>query len=259
MKTAIVAAAVLLLAVAGLSTYTLIVPGLVGTSPMGNGSAGSSTSALASPGTGSVSFYLTDAPPAHLNLSYLLVNVTSVTLRYAQSNVTTTASQSSTNSSRTTSSTTTVSTTGANTSAGKQASAVNQFVFQVPSSVGTNVNLTKLQGTQLLLGTANAPAGSVTEIVLNITGAQAFFTNGTSSRLKVVADGKLMVPIHFEIQSGGTSNLTADIQPSSIHISQGNAKVLSPVIHVTVVSTGSRGTTTVTISTSVTETSSATT
>lgn len=241
MKTTYVAAAaVAVLAIIGVSAFAILALPQMYQSPASNGNTQSQSSALASP-TGLVNFYIMDAPPSGLNLRYLLVNVTSITLFYSQNNESTTAPSTTTGSSSSSST----------TSSGSQA---NEFVFQVPSSTGTNLNLTKLQGQSLLLGATNVPAGNVTRIVMNITGAEAFFTNNTSAMLKVVADGKLMVPVHFTVQPSGTANLTVDIQPSSIHISQGNTKVLTPVIHVTVVSQGNHGTTTE--STTVTESES---
>jgi hypothetical protein len=117
------------------------------------------------------------------------------------------------------------------------------FVYEVPASKGTNVNLTKLQGTKIFLGAPKVPSGKVTQIILNITGAEAFWTSGGHTQLKVVADGKLMIPIHFTVFASGTTNLTLDIVPNDIHISAGNMAVLSPVIHVTVVSEDNKGTT----------------
>ena len=106
-----------------------------------------------------------------------------------------------------------------------------------------NVNLTKLQGNQLLLGaTSKAPAGNVTGIILNITGAEAFWADGSHNQLKVVADGKLMINVHFSIQANGTTNLTLDVAPGDLHISPGNMTVLRPVVHVTAVSSGPKGT-----------------
>ncbi len=179
-------------------------PGIIG---LGNSS---STISYSGGGTGTLNVYLTDAPPASLTLKYLLVNVTSISLRY-EGNVSTSPPQ-------------------------------NQFVFNVSASAGTNVNLTSLQGNSVLLGSKNMPAGNITSIVINITGARAFYTNGTSEQLKVVANGKLMVPIHFSIQKDGSTDLTIDITPNTIHTSQ--AGVLTPVIHVTTVERGPNNSTT---------------
>lgn len=123
--------------------------------------------------------------------------------------------------------------------------------------MGTNVNLTKLQGNALLLGATKVPAGNVTGIILNITGAKAFWTDGSSNQLKVVADGKLMTDIHFQVFANGSTNLTIDITPGGIHISPGNDKVLRPVIMVEVTGTGAGGSTqTSTTKTTVTESES---
>lgn len=179
----------------------------------------------ASPGSGTLHIYISD-PPSSPALKYLLVNVTSVTLKYS-SNFTQTGATSSVSTSLTgtaTSSSTTTTT--------PQNGFGNRFVYNVSSSVGTNVNLTKYQGTSLLLGAPKVPAGNVTGIILNISGAKAFWADGTSSQLKVVANGKLMVNVQFTIQSGGASNMNISITPASVHVSQGD--VLRPVLMVSV-------------------------
>ena len=205
-------------------------------------------------GTGTLSFYLTDAPPSNRTLKYLLVNVSSVDLRYEgnlSATTTTTTSHSTTITTSTGTSTTSTTSTSSTTTAGS-ALPENLFVFRVPTSTGMNVNLTKLQGQSLLLGAAKMPAGNITSVTLNITGAEAFYTNGSSEQLKVVADGKLMIPIHFQVKASGSTNLTFDITPNLIHISQGG--VLTPVIHSTAVEKGPDNSTT-TETTEVTDTS----
>ena len=126
----------------------------------------------------------------------------------------------------------------------------------VPASIGTNVNLTKLQGSGLLLGSPKVPAGNVTGIILNITGARAFWTDGSSSQLKVVAEGKLMADVQFKVFANGTTNLTVDVTPGSIHISAG-PQVLRPVLLVKVGSSGPGGSTETT-QTTVTESDTST-
>ena len=210
-------------------------------SPAGSAtSPGQQSSTSAHGGTGTLSIYLTDAPPSNRTLRYLLVNVTSVDLRYEGnlSSTTATATPSSTGASSTTTNGSTV--------------PQNLFVFKVPTSTGLNVNLTKLQGQSLLLGAAKMPAGNITSVILNITGAKAFYTNGSSEQLKVVADGKLMIPIHFRVQAHGSTNLTFDITPNLVHLSQRG--VLTPVIHATAVEKGPDNSTT-TETTEVTDTS----
>jgi hypothetical protein len=212
-----------------------IVAGVLVTNSMQTSSQSSSGSSA------QLNIYLTDAPPASLNLKYLLVNASSVELRYA-GNVSTTSStnassaSSASNSTSSTTSTSSVATTSASTSPS------NVFLFTVPANVGTNVNLTSLHGQSLLLGAVKMPPGNITSIVLNITGAKAFYTDGSSEQLKVVADGKLMVPIHFAVQTSGATDLTIDLTPNLVHISQGG--VLTPVIHVTVVERGQNNATT---------------
>ncbi|MDG6983313.1 MAG: hypothetical protein JRN28_02000 [Nitrososphaerota archaeon] len=213
MAKALVLALLVLLGTIGFSAYayTVYLPSL----------------ATASPGSGTLNIYLADPPPSNQTLKYLLVNVTSVTLKYS-SNVTetsTTSSSSSTGTSTTSATSAIETTTTANGS-------VNRFVYNVSSSVGTNVNLTKYQGSALLLGSPKVPTGNVTGIVLNISGARAFWTNGTSTQLKVVANGKLMVNVQFTIGSGDTADMNISITPSSVHVSQGN--VLRPVLLVSV-------------------------
>jgi Domain of unknown function (DUF4382) len=252
-------AAIALLATMGLATYalTVYVPGLNN----------NSTTGLGGPGTGTLNVYLTDSPHSNATLKYLLVNVTSLTLRYSEAGegmnstttTTATATTNSTSSLTTTNSTSTfVSTSGddATTDSTSTASGDDQndtgtsFVFQVPASVGTSLNLTELQGNSILLGAAKAPAGNVTGIILSITGAKAYWADGNSTQLKVVADGKLMIPVHFTVFADGTTNLTVDITPNSIHVSPGNLTVLRPVVLVTVVQ---KNGTTVTAETTETE------
>ena len=179
-------------------------------------------------GSGVLSIYLTDAPPSDPTLKYLLVNVSSLEVSY-QGDIATTSGTSSTTAA----------------SAGTQPQGV--YVLAVPSNVGTNVNLSSLQGQSLLLGGANMPAGNITSIVLNVTGAKAFYTDGSTQQLKVVADGKLMVTIQFGLQADGSTDLTIDVTPNLGDISQGG--VLTPVIHVTVLERGQSGTTTQTVTT----------
>jgi Domain of unknown function (DUF4382) len=252
-------AIVVLLATVGLTAYayTNILPSIYGNSSNGSPTGTSGTTGLGSPGTGSLSIYLTDPPPSNATLHYLLLNVTSITLRYASN-----STQAATN---TTTSTTTTGTTSSITSTTTSISGPEDgnesgtiYVFDVPSNLGTNVNITQYQGSALLLGSPKVPAGNVTGVVFNITGARAFWTNGSSSQLKVVADGKFMLPVHFTVQPDGSTSLTVQIAPGDIHVSQGNMKVLTPVIHVTVVSTGQNGTNTQTAETSETETTTTT-
>ena len=243
--------ALVLLVAFGLSAYvyTVYQPGLSNNSTSGS----TASSVLGGSQTGTMIIYLADPPPQNQTLKYLLVNVTSITLKYS-SNVTetsTTTASSSTNSTTSTGSSTTVtsSTTSVNGFAPR-------YTFNVSSSLGTNVNLTKLQGSGILLGSPTVPAGNVTGIILNITGARAYWTTGGSTQLKVVADGKLMINVHFEVQSGGTTNLTLDIVPGDIHVSPGQASVLRPVIMVTAASRGPQGAQTVTTTETETETTS---
>lgn len=254
MQRAIALSLLVILGVAGLAayTYSVYLPS-IGT---------------ASPGSGTLSIYLADPPAANSTIKYLLVNVTSVTLQYS-SNVTATTSTSSTSSasssatSSTSSSSTSVESTSTQSSSATsfvsttQANFVNRYVYNVSSSVGTNVNITKYQGSALLLGSPNVPTGNVTGVILNITGAKAFWANGTSSQLKVVANGKLMVHVQFTIQSGGNSDMNIDITPASVHVSQGD--VLRPVLLVTVSKNGSSTTETSTTSASSTTSSSSST
>ncbi|MBI3840832.1 MAG: hypothetical protein HY297_02580 [Thaumarchaeota archaeon] len=241
MNKAVFLATVVLLATLGLSaySYTVFLPSINHSSSLPGGS---STSTLGGPGTGTLSIYLKDSPHSNATLKYLLVNVTSVTLKYAVGEggnaSTTTTTTNTTSTSTNTTSTTTTSTNTTSSSTQGQNGTQNRFVYIVPPGVGNNVNLTSLQGDGILLGTADAPAGEVVGVILNISGAEAFWTNGNSTALKVVANGKLMVPVHFQVLSNSSTDLTIDIVPNDIHISQGNMAVLSPVIHVTVVNHG---------------------
>jgi hypothetical protein len=156
--------------------------------------------------TGKINFYLTDAPPSKSgDLKYLLVNVSSIVLRYQNSLPCTTSDSP------------------------------NDFVFQIPPNTGTNINLTSLVGQSVLLGATNIPQGSVIEVIFMISGAKGFFTDGSYTQLKVVADGKLMMPMHFVVADGGSIDASIDITPNSIHMSNGNQQVLSPVVHITIV------------------------
>lgn len=242
MEKAIALSLLVLLGTIGFSAYayTVYLPSL-------------STGAASS---GTLNIYLADPPPTNHTMKYLLVNVTSVTLKYS-SNVTETAtstSSSSTSLNTTTSATTATSTTSSTESSVNASSFVNRFVYNVSSSVGTNVNLTKYQGTPLLLGSPKVPTGNVTGIILNISGAKAFWTDGTSSQLKVVANGKLMVNVQFTIEPGDTANMNISITPSSVHVSQG--EVLRPVLLVVVTRSGATSTATTTSSVSTSTTNS---
>lgn len=256
MNKVVTAAVVVLLATIALSAYayTVYLPGMSNSSSSSNSFSSSGTTSsggFQGPGSAALSIYLTDNPPTNVSLKYLLVNVTSVTLRYGEnvSSSQTTTSTTTTGTESVTSSSTSTSTTSSTEPE------QNHFTYNVSSSVGTNVNITSLQGKKILLGATTIPSGNVTGIVFNITGARAFYNDSTSKQLKVVADGKLMIPVVFTVQSGGNVNLTIDITPNSIHTSQGQASILTPVIHVTVVSAGSQGTTTHTVETSESETS----
>ncbi len=242
MNKVVVLATLVLLVTIGLSAYayTVYLP-----------SVGSNGTSLAGPGTGTLNIYLTDKPPMNAALKSLLVNVSSITLKYsenatgcgASSTTTSTSVSSSTSSGATTS--TTSSGTATSSSGGEE---THRFVYNLSSGKGTNVNITGLSGNKILLGSPKVPAGEVVGLIFNITGAKAVWTDGNSTLLKVVANGKLMIPVHFVVQSGGTYDLTADIVPGDIHISHGQTPVLSPVIHVTVVSGETCSTTTVTSS-----------
>ena len=257
MKTPVVIAVLVLLATLGFSAYayTVYLPGLSGSSNTSPGSG------LGGAGTGTLNIYIADPPPQNQTLKYLLINVTSVTLKYS-SNLTETSSTTSTSSSTTSATTSTgsstTSTSTSSSSSTSESNFENRFVYNVSSSVGTNVNLTKLQGNALFLGAPKVPAGNVTGIILNITGAEAFWTNGSHTQLKVVADGKLMINVHFQVQSNGSTNLTLNIIPGDIHVSPGQASVLRPVIQVTAISSGPHGTETTETTETATESSSST-
>ncbi|MBI3023650.1 MAG: DUF4382 domain-containing protein [Thaumarchaeota archaeon] len=220
-----------------------------------SGTTSTQTSAAILGGSGILNIYLTDAPPSEQTLKYLLVNVSSVELRYEGNIATTTSSSTTSTSTSATSTGTTITSPGI--------APANVYIFTVPTDVGMNINLTSLSGQQILLGAPTVPAGDITSIVLRITDAKAFFTDGMSAQLKVVANGKLMIPIHFSVQPNGPTDLTIDIIPNDIHISQGKANVLTPVIHTTVVERGQGSTTThtteVTQTTSTSETTEVTT
>ena len=252
MNKVVTAATLVLLATIGASAYayTVYLPSISGGS-----------SSLGGAGSGTLNIYLTDSPHSNATLKYLLVNVTSVTLKYSSgenetgttsTTSTGTASSTSSNSSSSSSTTSSTFTSTSNTSGTHE----SRFTYVVPASIGTNVNLTKLQGSGLLLGSPKVPAGNVTGIILNITGARAFWTDGSSSQLKVVAEGKLMADVQFKVFANGTTNLTVDVTPGSIHISAG-PQVLRPVLLVKVGSSGP-GASTETTQTTVTESDTST-
>jgi Domain of unknown function (DUF4382) len=217
--------------------------GQASSSPSGGSSASTLQGTSIQGGSGVLNILLTDAPPSSLTLKYILVNVSSVELRYegiiasttSATTTSSTTSSSSTSSSSTSSATTSTSVTTTTTTSGAGAPQ-NAYVFDVPSSVGMNVNLTSLRGQSALLGAPKVPAGNITAIIINITGAKAVYTDGSSAQLKVVANGMLMVPIQFAIQANESTDLTIDITPNLVHISPSD--VLTPVIHVTSVERG---------------------
>ncbi len=182
------------------------------TSTLPGGASSQSTSVSYPAGVGTLNIYLADAPPTSPSLKYLLLNVSSVVLKYS-GNVSTTAPR-------------------------------DTYVFNVPAAKGKNANLTSLTGNGILLGATTAPAGNITDIILNITGAKGFFTDGSSAQLKVVANGKLMVHFPFQVYAKGTTDLKLDLQPNDIHISAGQAEVLTPVIRVSSVERSQTTTTT---------------
>ena len=191
--------------------------------------------ATASPGSGTLNIYLADPPPSNNTLKYLLVNVTSVTLQYSSNaTVTTATSTANSASSITTSTSASAGSATSTTETAAESSFVNRFIYNVSSSVGTNVNLTEYQGSPLLLGSPKVPTGNVTGVILDITGARAFWADGTSTQLKVVANGKLMVHVQFAISTGDNANMNIGISPASVHVSQGD--VLRPVLMVSVTS-----------------------
>ncbi len=221
--------------VAIIAVALVAIPSMTPTTPASQ----SSSSQGPTGGSGTLNIYLTDAPPGSQTLKYLLVNVSSVDLAYEGSlaNSTTSSVSSTSSSSTSTSSTTTATSSTSQTRTGP----LNTYTYTVPASTGQNVNLTSLQGKSLLLGTTNMPAGNITQITLNISGAKAFYADGSTEQLRVVADGKLMIPIRFSVQANGSTDLTIDITPNFVHISQGG--VLTPVLHATAVSKGRTTTT----------------
>ena len=191
----------------------------VTTLQLGSSSSATSTQSSTTQGQGSsgiLSIYLTDAPPSSPTLKYLLVNVSSLEMVYQGNGTSSTGAQ-----------------------------APNVYILTVPSNVGTDVNLSSLQGQSLLLGGANMPAGKIVSMFLNITGAKAFYTDGSTEQVQVVADGKLMVPIQFGLQANGSTDLTIDVTPNLANASQG--VVLTPDIDATAVEKGQNGTTTETV------------
>jgi len=94
-------------------------------------------------------------------------------------------------------------------------------------------------------------------VVISVSGAKAFYTDGSSEQLKVTANGQLLIPIHFSVQASGSTDLTFDIMPNTVHISNGG--VLNPVIHVAAVGKSQNGSTTTTQTAEVDEAEGATT
>ncbi len=189
--------------------------------------ANQSTTTVGQGGSGILSIYLTDAPASSANLKYLLVNVSSFAAAYEANAVGGAASTTSA------------------TPTGTQA--LDVYILTVPSSVGMNVNLSSLQGQSLSLGGATLPAGNISSIVVDVSGATAFYTDGSTDQIPVVADGELAVPIQFGLQPNGATDLTIDLSPNMASIAQG--LVLTPVIHAIAVETGLNGTTTMTVTT----------
>src|SRR5712692_9636331 len=98
----------------------------------------SHTSLQTSSGTGALNIYLTDAPPQTQALNRLIINVSYITFRY-EGSIETTSTTSSTSSGASISTTTSTSST-------TTSETENNFVYQVPASVRTNVDLLKLKG-----------------------------------------------------------------------------------------------------------------
>jgi len=176
--------------------------------------------------SGVLSVFLADAPASIATLKYLLVNVSSFAAAYEWNSSADAASS-----------------TPNNSSTGTQGLSV--YILTVPSAVGMNVNLSSLQGQSLALGGAVLPAGSISSIVVDISGVEAFYTDGSNEQIPVVADGELPVPIQFGLQQNGSTDLTIDLNPNIASFGEG--LIMAPVIHAVAVETGLDGTTVVTV------------
>ena len=102
----------------------------------------------------------------------------------------------------------------------------NQWKFN--ASLPRTFNLLALTNQSLLLGAVDVPTGNITMIVFQVSKAVAKFEDGSTAELTVVANGKFMIPIRFEVLSTGTTSLTIDIQPESLKITPSD--ILRPIV-----------------------------
>jgi len=92
-------------------------------------------------------------------------------------------------------------------------------------------NLLALNNVTKDLSIAQIPAGNYSKIRLDVTAANATFTDGTTVDLKV-PPGHIDVIIQFEIKADQTTNLLIDMQPDTAAVS--NSHNLKPILKATV-------------------------
>ena len=211
---AAISTAVAVVAALAIISATLLIPlspsSLPATSPIGkesgttagnqspSGPSGTATSTVLSPGAGILVLRVKDAPPEERVLAELDVRIENVSLHRADENE-------------------------------------SQVGFPVVNS-SEWYDLTALTGDlSAIVGNASMPSGKYVMIVFNITEARAKFNNtatgtvdSTYTPLRVVANGKLMVPVHFEIVNGTTTEVTLDFDLDQMKVNPND--VLRPVI-----------------------------
>ena len=92
-------------------------------------------------------------------------------------------------------------------------------------------DLLKLTDFSIVLATEGLPTGNYTEIRLHVLNAYANISDNIEE-LKVVANGWLMVKVHFMLEEEGVTTLTLDIDVNEKSIV--NSKKLHPVVKATV-------------------------
>ena len=92
-------------------------------------------------------------------------------------------------------------------------------------------NLLALNNVSQELSIGQIPAGNYSKIRLDVSAANATFTDGSTVDLKV-PPGHIDVIIHFEIKAGQETDLLIDMQPDTAAIS--NSNNFKPILKATV-------------------------
>ena len=100
------------------------------------------------------------------------------------------------------------------------------------SVVATEFDLLTLENVSTVLAAGELPVGNYTEIRFQIVNAWANTTEKEHQPLNVVANGWVMVKIHFTIEETSVTSVLVDIEVNEEPIL--NANILMPVVKATV-------------------------